>query len=115
MFIQETTGSYGGLQLFTQELGCMIVVSPASGYKTGAHHGYTSPIAYLICKLATSQAKWSCHSTSQLAYDLLSTSWYILPADRSLPGDKLQATNNILYCLSKMGCDIVGCVARSVE
>ncbi len=51
------------------------------GQFEGAHHGCTNPIAYRICKFATSQARWSYHSTSQPAYESLSASWYILPAD----------------------------------
>ncbi len=45
-----------------------------------AYHSYTNHIAYMIWKFATSQARWSCHSTSQAAYESLYASWYILPA-----------------------------------
>ncbi len=51
-----------------------------NAYTAGAHPGYTNPIVYPTCKFATSQARWSYHSTSQPAYESPSASWYILPA-----------------------------------
>ncbi len=57
---------------------------------SGAHHCYRNHIAYLICKFATSQARWSYHSNRQEHMN------HHLPAGRSVPAGKCQATNNIL-------------------
>ncbi len=57
---------------------CSLVLSKAASHisvLSEAHHGYTNPIAYSICKFATSQADGAIILPGQPAYESPSVSW----------------------------------------
>ncbi len=68
-----------------------------------------------ICKFATSPAGWVYHSTSQPACESPSTSWCILPADRSVPADKFQQPWTFFNVWVKWAEILWGCVGRRLE